>query len=113
MWVARDKDDGLTLFIDNKPGRGLDGFWYTVTEHVHLNPKASIGTDIIWDKEPVEVELVKKEVINKIKEYFSDDYVKRYQKIEMYDELEGHEIGQMLDVLIEIVEKLGQSQQQT
>lgn len=67
MWVARDKDGQLTLFSE-KPNRCTEAGWNNeswdivsideFTDTMILN--SNMFSDLTWDDEPVEVELVVK-----------------------------------------------------
>lgn len=60
MWVARDKNDGLCLYIA-KPQRC--GIWWNVSleECDCLKINDALFPDLRWEDEPIEVELVRKE----------------------------------------------------
>lgn len=67
MWVARDKDECLWLFID-KPIRSKTSFWWEVdTKNSLLRDddcmeiNGGLFPELRWEDEPLEVELVRKE----------------------------------------------------
>lgn len=67
MWVARDKDECLWLFID-KPIRSQKNDWWEVdTQNSLLRDDdclqidEELFPDLSWEDEPIEVDLVRKE----------------------------------------------------
>lgn len=63
MWVARDKDGELNLFITKPQRSDAIGYnyenWDSYNEHwISLDSK--LFPDLTWDDEPIEVELVRK-----------------------------------------------------
>lgn len=68
MWVARDKDECLWLFID-KPIRSQKNDWWEVDTQKSLLLRdddcmeidGDLFHDLSWEDEPIEVELVRKE----------------------------------------------------
>lgn len=68
MWVARDKDGCLWLYI-YKPIRSKTNYWWEVDEqNTPLDEDdcmlidIELFPDLSWEDEPIEVELVRKEV---------------------------------------------------
>ena len=61
MWIARDKDGSLWLYVDNKPKRILIE-WQTTNRIERLcNINRLLFNDLKWEDEPIEVELVRKD----------------------------------------------------
>lgn len=67
MWVARDKDGCLWLYI-YKPIRSKTNYWWEVDEQNTpldeddcLMIDIELFPDLRWEDEPIEVELVRKE----------------------------------------------------
>lgn len=64
MWIARDKDGTMWLYID-EPVRSLNS-WEVDTEKSLLRADdcmeidGDLFPDIKWEDEPIEVELIKK-----------------------------------------------------
>lgn len=63
MWVARDKDGELDLYIKKPQRSDAIGYnhenWDSYDEHwIPLDPK--LFPDLTWNDEPIEVELVRK-----------------------------------------------------
>ena len=57
MWLARDKDELLYLFFDEKPVKGIQT-WYNRTAG-YCEIKKSLFPEVQWsDKEPTKVKLV-------------------------------------------------------
>lgn len=63
MWIARDKNEGLWLYIA-KPQRSEMGEWWNVSlkEYDCLKINGELFPELRWEDEPIEVELVRKEV---------------------------------------------------
>lgn len=67
MWIARDKQERLWLFID-KPIRSKSKFWWEVdTQNSLLRDDdcmeidGELFPDLKWEDKPIEVELIRKE----------------------------------------------------
>lgn len=67
MWVARDKDERLWLFIDKPKRSQIHGWWEVDTQNSLLRDddcmeiSGELFPEIKWEDEPIEVELVRKE----------------------------------------------------
>lgn len=61
MWVARDKDGTLTLFID-KPNQSIGGAWfvggYQATNIIRLS--ITMFSNLTFEDEPIEVDLARR-----------------------------------------------------
>lgn len=56
MWVARDKDNSLYLYINKKPEKS-DTIWDGYGEYAELDPR--LFPEVKWsDEEPTKVKLV-------------------------------------------------------
>ena len=64
FYIARDKD-GQTFVFDNMPARDyIMGCWLEAGENViKIDPKHPICRELTWEKEPVEVVIVKKQTM--------------------------------------------------
>lgn len=62
MYVARDKNKDLWLFID-KPKRSQNNDWWRTSslDEDCLEIDGDLFHDLRWEDEPIEVELVRKE----------------------------------------------------
>lgn len=67
MWVARDKDECLWLYID-KPIRSQTQIWWEVDtinsllrDDDCMEIDGDLFPDLSWEDEPIEVDLVRKE----------------------------------------------------
>lgn len=73
LWLARDKkDDRLFLFVGSKPCKAFDEDVWVSKNHQYKELPKGMFLDVKWsDKEPTEVELVKKASI-KIETKYSE-----------------------------------------
>lgn len=56
MWLARDKNTGLYLFINWKPVKG-EKKWFNGADYIEIN--SSLYPEVQWsDEEPTKVKLV-------------------------------------------------------
>ena len=69
MWIARDKYEGLWLFIE-KPIRSASEFWWEVDtknsilrEDDYMEIDGDLFPDLRWEDEPIEVELIKRQIV--------------------------------------------------
>jgi len=64
MWIARDKDECLWLFIDKPIRSQTNGWWEVDTQNsllrddVCLQINGDLFPELGWEDEPIEVELV-------------------------------------------------------
>lgn len=57
MWLARDKDESLYLFFDEKPVKGMQT-WYNRTAGCR-EIRTSLFPEVKWsDKEPTKVKII-------------------------------------------------------
>ena len=56
MWVARDKDNSLYVYVDKKPEKS-DKIWDGYGEYAELDPR--LFSEVKWsDEDPTKVKLV-------------------------------------------------------